>query len=181
MLGHISANIRPLRVRVLAYSREMQIHPHVQNLPISAEAFISLFDALSAELEYRECDHTLEKSMPSSSGGVAVIDIEQLTKLITQIVRAELAAARPAEAENITAAAYAAKHSIGVSTVRQAIAEKRLPCIKIGRLVRVPSTATISPKQTDTQTRKDRVLKLVGGGVTVSRSSAGAEGGSKGR
>jgi hypothetical protein len=53
----------PLLVRVLAYSRGMQSHPHAPNLPIFPEAFISRFDALSAELEYRACDHTLEKSM----------------------------------------------------------------------------------------------------------------------
>ncbi len=63
MLGHVSAIMPPVRVRVLAYPREMQSHPHAQNLPISAEAFISLFETLSAELEYGECDHTLEKSM----------------------------------------------------------------------------------------------------------------------
>lgn len=93
-----------------------------------------------------------------------MIDLEQLTKLIRDIVREELAAAKPAvEPEHVTVAVYAAKHSLGVSTVRQAIREKRLPATKIGRAVRVATLATITPPQSDVAKRKERVLAIVNG------------------
>jgi hypothetical protein len=42
----------------------MQSNPYVpKTLPVAVETLISLFDALSAELEQRACDNTLKKTM----------------------------------------------------------------------------------------------------------------------
>lgn len=90
-----------------------------------------------------------------------MIDLEQLKAIIREVVREELAAAKPAEPEHVTVASYAARHSMGVSTVRQAIREHRLPSIKIGRAVRIPAGAAIvSPDK-----KQARVLKAIGGGT----------------
>ena len=53
-----------LSVRPLGYSAGMQSHPDAQHrLPLSVEALISLFDALGEELEERDCDNTLDKTV----------------------------------------------------------------------------------------------------------------------
>ncbi len=67
----------------------------------------------------------------------------------------------------ISPARYARAHEIGVSTVRQAIREGRLPCERIGRAVRIPADAKIAPAgsgKVNPGARADRVLGLVAGG-----------------
>lgn len=71
-----------------------------------------------------------------------------LRDLIRDVVRDELASAlasRAAEAPTlVTVAAYAAARSISPSTVRAAIRDGRLPATRIGRAVRLDSTAEIA-------------------------------------
>jgi excisionase family DNA binding protein len=90
-----------------------------------------------------------------------VIDREQLKALIREVLREELATnSKPASANLVTVADYAAARSISASTVRKAIREKRLPSTKIGTAVRVPATAEIKARKD----RASRILELVVGG-----------------
>lgn len=65
-----------------------------------------------------------------------------IRELVRVVVREELAAA-PKAAEYVTVVEYARRHSISETTTRLAIAEGRLPAIRIGRLVRVRPDAPI--------------------------------------
>lgn len=95
--------------------------------------------------------------------------MSDLESIIRTIVRDELErATRPAPAvEQVTAAEYARRRSISVSTVRAAIAEGRLQAVKIGRAVRIPANAEIgkpakvhAPEARDI--RSARILGLAG-------------------
>jgi len=71
-----------------------------------------------------------------------------LRELVAELVRAELdkrqaLAAATAAPELITAAEYARRYSISISTVRAAIREHRLDVTRIGRAVRIAADATI--------------------------------------
>ena len=66
-----------------------------------------------------------------------------------------------------TVAGFAKARAISASTVREAIREGRLPAMRIGRAVRVPADATITPRngsEEHASARADRVLGLVPGG-----------------
>ena len=70
--------------------------------------------------------------------------LEQIIEtIVRRVIREELAELKEPTVDHVTVAAYAAKHSLGVSTVREAIREGRLPAVKIGRAVRVPAEAQI--------------------------------------
>lgn len=91
--------------------------------------------------------------------------MSDLEDIIRRIVRDELGALKkPANdaPEAITVAEYARRYSISESTVRIAIREKRLEHVRIGRAVRVPSGARISPAVRDATDRAR--LRLLGGG-----------------
>ncbi len=92
--------------------------------------------------------------------------IEQLLEaMVRRVVREELAAAQAQPAEQfVTIAVYADAHSIGESTVRAAIRDGRLPSTKIGRAVRISSTAKIAGKTTETSSITDRVFGVMRGG-----------------
>ena len=89
------------------------------------------------------------------------MSLEELIRgLIRDEVRAAVADAlggKPAAAL-VTIATYAATRSISPSTVRAAIAEGRLSATKIGRSVRIPVDATITPR--DAATGAARILGL---------------------
>jgi excisionase family DNA binding protein len=73
--------------------------------------------------------------------------VADLESIVRSIVREELERARMTAApsvEALTAAAYAKRWSISVSTVRAAIREGRLASVKIGRAVRIPHGAEIA-------------------------------------
>lgn len=91
--------------------------------------------------------------------------MSELEDIIRRIVRDELGAQKkPANdvVENITVAEYARRNSISESTIRHAIGEKRLECVRIGRAVRIPATARITPAVRDATDRAR--LRLLGGG-----------------
>jgi excisionase family DNA binding protein len=86
-----------------------------------------------------------------------------LRELVRQVVREELAQARPAnDGDHLTVAAYAARLSISERTVRDAIREGRLEHARIGRAVRIPAAAKIAPR-VDAATQRAR-LALLGSG-----------------
>lgn len=82
-------------------------------------------------------------------------DLEQA---IERIVRRVLADLKPANDSHITVAEFASRRSISESTVRIAIREKRLPCLRVGRAVRVPADAEISPSVKTRAARADAKL-----------------------
>jgi excisionase family DNA binding protein len=90
--------------------------------------------------------------------------------LIRAIVRDELAKARPVNDPApalVTIAAYAARRSISVSTVRAAVKDGRLPAQKVGRAVRVPADVEICKPATPQpesvrDIRSARILGLAG-------------------
>lgn len=84
--------------------------------------------------------------------------MSDIETLIRSIVRDELARKSPANDGHITVADYAARRSISESTVRIAIREKRLPCLRVGRAVRVPADAEISPPVKTRAARADAKL-----------------------
>lgn len=92
---------------------------------------------------------------------------ETIEAIVRRVVREEIASAVKPQAQYVTVAAYAAARSISVSTVRAAIREGRLPKKPIGRSVRVPASAEISPpdgqRDADERTsRADRALGILG-------------------
>jgi excisionase family DNA binding protein len=71
--------------------------------------------------------------------------MSEFEHMIRAIVRDELARIVPTPSvEALTAADYARRWSISVSTVRAAIREGRLASVKIGRSVRIPHDAEIA-------------------------------------
>lgn len=86
-------------------------------------------------------------------------------------LRAEFAESRSSigtAERQVTIAEYARQRSISTSTVRKAIREERLRCIRVGRAVRVPADAEIGSPSSPTRapataTRAARVLGLVPG------------------
>jgi excisionase family DNA binding protein len=98
-----------------------------------------------------------------------VIDFEAMLRpMIAELVREELAKARPgASPDLVTVAEYARRRSISPSTVRHAIAEHRLQVTRIGRAVRVRADAEIgqrpSAQAVATAARDVRRLRLIGG------------------
>jgi hypothetical protein len=95
-----------------------------------------------------------------------------LRTLISEVVRAELReqlarhqqiATSP---ELVTAAAYAARRSISVSTVRAAIREHRIDTVRIGRAVRLRADAEIGRRPVNEQlalaAREARRQRLIG-------------------
>jgi excisionase family DNA binding protein len=86
-----------------------------------------------------------------------VIDLEAE---IERVVRRVLAETAPANDTHLTVAEYARRWSLSTSTVRIAIREKRLPCVRVGRAVRVPSEAKIARPVKTTAARAD--AKLLG-------------------
>jgi excisionase family DNA binding protein len=89
---------------------------------------------------------------------------EQLGEFIRGIVREELRRALQERQqgnafEHVTLKAYAARRSISVSTVRNAIREGRLPALKIGRAVRVRADAEIGTRhETPATSGKDAAM-----------------------
>lgn len=87
--------------------------------------------------------------------------MSDLEDTIRRIIRDELSKhAKPAndETEQLTVAEYARRWSLGQSTVRAAIREKRLECIRVGRAVRIPSGARIAKGAVDDATQRARLL-----------------------
>ena len=89
---------------------------------------------------------------------------------IRRIVREELAKLQPANdsapSEYVTVAEYARARSISESTVRQAIADKRIESILIGRSRRIPANASIAKRTVATAddfTARARLVLLGGG------------------
>lgn len=66
---------------------------------------------------------------------VVVVDAEQLTAIVREAVRAELAAA-PAASEYLDAAALAGLLGIARSTVPQLVKREGLPTVRLGRAYR---------------------------------------------
>lgn len=62
----------------------------------------------------------------------------------------DLAGREVPPSQHLTVEAFAASHSIGKSTVRRAIRERRLDVVRIGRAVRVPADAVIAAPVTTT-------------------------------
>jgi excisionase family DNA binding protein len=62
----------------------------------------------------------------------------------------------------VKAKEYAARHSIALSTVREAISDGRLPAMRIGRAVRVEAVAPIAPRARPNAAarRQERVARL---------------------
>ena len=94
---------------------------------------------------------------------------DPLREMLRAIVREELAKARndeqPAPAPAlVTIAAYAARRSISVSTVRAAIKDGRLPAHHVGRAVRVPADVEIAKpaKPHAAATRDVRFARILG-------------------
>jgi excisionase family DNA binding protein len=91
-----------------------------------------------------------------------MIDLEQL---IREAVARELDArglTKPAnDTDAITVAAYAARYSISERTVRDAIRDGRLEHVRIGRSVRIPSSAKIGA-HVDAETSRARLVLLGG-------------------
>lgn len=76
-------------------------------------------------------------------------DLEkQLEQLVERVVRKVLAEkpANDATPELVTVAAYASRLSVSERTVRDAIRDGRLEHVRIGRAVRIPAAAKISPR-----------------------------------
>ena len=90
---------------------------------------------------------------------------DALVELLADKVAERLAARAPANdrPEMLTVAAYARRWAISQSTVRHAIAEKRLAVTRIGRSVRIAADAKIGTPAADAATERAR-LKLLGGG-----------------
>lgn len=95
----------------------------------------------------------------------------ELRDLIRGIAREELRVALEEQAgdnapEHVTVQAYAAKRSISVSTVRNAIRLGRLPAIKVGRAVRVRADVEIGTAKAVGESPADvamaRALKRAG-------------------
>jgi excisionase family DNA binding protein len=78
--------------------------------------------------------------------------IEQTIEAIVRRVLAERDS-QPANDAHVTVAEYARRRSISESTVRQAIRANRLPCLRVGRAVRVPADEEIAPAVRDTTQR----------------------------
>jgi hypothetical protein len=97
--------------------------------------------------------------------------VNELEQLVRRWIRDEIAKARnderSDEARYITAAAFAERHSIAISTVREAIADGRLqPVKRLGRAVRIAENATIAPRVAPDQEarRQDRVARMLAKG-----------------
>lgn len=74
----------------------------------------------------------------------------ELRAVIESVVHEVLAKQKPPPAdEHITVTEYARRWSISTSTVRQAISEKRLDHVRIGRSVRIAANARIDRRRTD--------------------------------
>lgn len=95
--------------------------------------------------------------------------VEAAIRALVKALRDELAsaAASPAAAEPqyVTVAEYARTRSISERTVREAIRDGRLPSIRFGRAVRIPSSARIERRAavTDDVTERARLVLLGGG------------------
>lgn len=84
-------------------------------------------------------------------------------RVVRQVVREELAAARAASAdEMVTIATFARMRAISKSTVRAAIREGRLQATKIGRAVRVRANAQIGEPAAGTDTPAARAARILG-------------------
>jgi excisionase family DNA binding protein len=99
--------------------------------------------------------------------------VAELRKLVREEVRAANAEARPA-GRPLTVAEYAAAHGISQSTVRRAIAERRLDVTRAGRAVRIAPDATIRARSAERDVRApaansaaamDRALRILKGGA----------------
>ncbi len=97
--------------------------------------------------------------------------MSDLEELIRRLVRDELAKQKPVNdppPAYVTVAQYAAARSISESTVRQAIADRRLDSVLIGRARRIPVDAKIgkraaSADHPDGFTERARLVLLGGG------------------
>lgn len=90
--------------------------------------------------------------------------MSELEEMVRRIVRDELAKQKPANdsTEWLTVALYAKRWAISQSTVREAIREGRLEHERVGRAVRIVSTAKIG--QAKGGANEEAVLKLMRGG-----------------
>lgn len=86
----------------------------------------------------------------------------QFRALVEKIVDERLAQ-RPAPSPDrlLSVAAFARQLSISERTVRDAIREKRLDHVRIGRAVRIPAAARIEPR-VDVATARARLVLLGG-------------------
>ncbi len=77
----------------------------------------------------------------------AEANVTDLEQIIRSIVREELGKKAPANdtPDRLTVTEYARRWSISETTVRHAIRDKRLVCIRIGRAVRIPADAQVGP------------------------------------
>jgi len=97
--------------------------------------------------------------------------VSELEDMLRRLIREELAKARndekPAAAVYITAAEYAGRHSISLSTVREALSDGRLPAMRIGRAVRVEASAVIAPRaRPDEDARRaQRITRILSRGA----------------
>lgn len=82
---------------------------------------------------------------------------DALRPLVAELV-AELAKPPANDVDALTVAHYARRWSISESTVRVAIREGRLEHVRIGRSVRIPTSARIQPPSDDATTRAMQVL-----------------------
>ena len=95
-------------------------------------------------------------------------DLEKsLRDMVRSLIVEELRNAAPPPAEHISVNAYARRWSLSPTTVRRAIADKRLPAQRIGRAVRVRADAKIERRTTENAAQRaaERAdLALVSGG-----------------
>lgn len=85
--------------------------------------------------------------------------LDSLRVFVAAVVRDELARAKPAAVEHISAAEYAERYSISLTTVRDAIREGRLEHKRIGRSVRIPGTAQIESRRSRKAGARMRLLR----------------------
>lgn len=86
-----------------------------------------------------------------------------IESVVRRVVREELAAARPAPAdEMVTIATFARMRAISKSTVRAANRDGRLQATKIGRAVRVRANAQIGEPTAGTDTPAARAARILG-------------------
>lgn len=89
--------------------------------------------------------------------------LDSLRAFVASVVRDELAKAKPANDAHLTVAQYAQRYSISERTVRDAIRDRRLEHVRIGRSVRVPASAQIAPR-IDEVTQRARLMLMKGRG-----------------
>jgi hypothetical protein len=95
--------------------------------------------------------------MASLEEEIRVIVRQEVAKAVAELRRELVSAPTYVKAKD-----YAARHSIALSTVREAISEGRLPAMRIGRAGRVEAVAPIAPRARPNAAarRQERVARL---------------------